>query len=73
MLAKYLNPILLPLATNELTLTFKIDFAEEVVNYNQTLTLPPMMLSHYLPTSIWKKLLRTVSTIYSPIIFIVVN
>ena len=32
-----------------------------------------LMLSRYLQTSLWKKLLRTVSTIYSPIIFIVVK
>ena len=34
MLAKYLNPILSPLTTNEFTVKNFFDFAEEVVNYN---------------------------------------
>ena len=34
MLAKYLNPILSPLTTNEFTAKISFDFAEEVVNYH---------------------------------------
>ena len=63
---KYLNPILSPLTTNEFTVKNTFDFAKEVIWL-------ALMLSRYLPTSIWKKLWRTVSTIYSPIIFIVAN
>ena len=37
MLAKYLNPILSPLTTNEFTLKNSFDFAEEVVNYDYKL------------------------------------
>ena len=37
MLAKYLNPILLPLTTNEFTMKNSLDFAEEVFNYDHNL------------------------------------
>ena len=37
LLAKYLNPILSPLTTNELTVKNSFDFAEEVVNYDHNL------------------------------------
>ena len=37
MLAKYLNPILSPLTTNEFTAKISFDFAEEVVNYHDNL------------------------------------
>ena len=36
-LAKYLNPILSPLTTNEFTVKNSFDFAEEVVNYDHNL------------------------------------
>ena len=36
-LAKYLNPILSPLTTNEFTVKNYFDFAEEVVNYDHNL------------------------------------
>ena len=36
-LAKYLNPILSPLTTNEFTAKNSFDFAEEVVNYDHNL------------------------------------
>ena len=36
-LAKYLNPILSPLTTNEFTVKNSSDFAEEVVNYDHNL------------------------------------
>ena len=36
-LAKYLNPILLPLTTNEFTVKISFDFAVEVVNYDHNL------------------------------------
>ena len=37
LLAKYLNPILSPLTTNEFTVKNSFDFAEEVVNYDHNL------------------------------------
>ena len=37
LLAKYLNPILSPLTTNEFTMKNSFDFAEEVVNYDHNL------------------------------------
>ena len=37
MLAKYINPILLPLTDNEFTVKNSINFAEEVVNYDHNL------------------------------------
>ena len=37
MSAKYLNPILSPLANNEFTVKNSFDFAEEVVNYDHNL------------------------------------
>ena len=37
LLAKYLNPILSPLMTNEFTVKNSFDFAEEVVNYDHNL------------------------------------
>ena len=37
MLAKYLSPILSPLANNEFTVKISFDFAEEVVNYDHNL------------------------------------
>ena len=37
LLAKYLNPILSPLTTNEFTVKNSFDFAEEVVNYDHKL------------------------------------
>ena len=37
MLAKYLNPILSPLTTNEFTVKNSFDFVEEVVNYDHKL------------------------------------
>ena len=37
MLAKYLNPILSLLTTNEFTAKISFDFAEEVVNYHDNL------------------------------------
>ena len=37
MLAKYLNPILSPLTTNEFTVKNSFDFAEEAVNYDHNL------------------------------------
>ena len=36
-LAKFLNPILSPLTTNEFTVKNSLDFAEEVVNYDDNL------------------------------------
>ena len=36
LLAKYLNPILSPLTTNEFTVKSNFDFAEEVVSYDHT-------------------------------------
>ena len=37
MLAKYLNPILSPLTTNEFTVKTSFDFTKEVANYNHNL------------------------------------
>ena len=37
MLAKYLNPILSPITTNEFTVKNSFDFAEEVFNYDHNL------------------------------------
>ena len=37
MLAKYLNPILLPLTTNKFTIKNSFDFSKEVVNYDHNL------------------------------------
>ena len=73
LLAKYLNPILSPLTTNEFTVKNSLILLKKLAIMIITLTWLALMLSRYLPTSLWKKLLRTVSTIYSPIIFIVVN
>ena len=71
MLAKYLNPILLPLTTNEFNVKNYFDFAEEVVNYDHIRTA--WILSRYLQTFLWIKILKTVSMIYSRINFIAVN
>ena len=73
MLAKYLNRILSPLTTNEFTIKNSFDFAEEVVNYDHNFCMANLNVERYLRTSLWKKLLRTVSAICSPVIFIVVN
>ena len=67
--------------TSEFIVKNYFDFAEEVANYDHNLYMAgldveswlALILSGYLPTSLWKKLLRTVSTIYSPINVLVVN
>ena len=71
MLAKYLNPILLPLTTNEFNVKNYFDFAGEVVNYDHIRIA--WILSRYLQTFLWIKILKTVSMIYSRINFIAVN
>ena len=68
--------------TSEFIVKNYFDFAEEVANYDHNHYMAgldveswwlALILSGYLPTSLWKKLLRTVSTIYSPINVLVVN
>ena len=71
MLAKYLNPILLPLTSNEFNVKNYFDFDEEVVNYDHIRIA--WILSRYLQTFFWIKTLKTVSMIYSRINFIAVN
>ena len=71
MLAKYLNPILLPLTSNEFNVKNYFDFDEEVVNYDHIRIA--WILSRYLQTFLWIKILKTVSMIYSRINFIAVN
>ena len=71
MLAKYLNPILLPLTSNEFNVKNYFDFAEEVVNYDHIRIA--WILSRYLQTFLWIKILKTLSMIYSRINFIAVN
>ena len=44
MLAKYLNPILSPLTTNEFAVKNSFDFAEEVVNYDHNLYMASLYL-----------------------------
>ena len=60
MLPKYLNPILSSLTTNEFTVKNFFVFSEEVDNYDHNIYMASMMLSCYLRTFLWKKLLRTV-------------
>ena len=43
-LAKYLNPILSPLTTNEFTVKNSFDFAEEVVNYDHNLYMASLYI-----------------------------
>ena len=64
LLVKYLNPILSPLTTN--------GFAEEVVNYDYNLYMARLDVES-LFTNIPLDHTVKMSTIYSPIIFIVVN
>ena len=64
LLAKYLNPILSPLTAN--------GFAEEVVNYDYNLYMARLD-AESLFTNIPLEHTVKMSTIYSPIIFIVVN
>ena len=73
LLAKFLNPILSSITINEFTVKNSFDFAEEVPNYDHNLYMASLDVERYLRTSLWKKLLRTVSTTYSVTIFIIVN
>ena len=73
LLAKWLNHILSPLTTNELTIKSLLILLKKLSITIITFTWLALMLSRYVPTPLWKKLLRTVPTIYSPIIFIKVN
>ena len=73
LLAKWLNHILSPLTTNELTTKSLLILLKKLSITIITFTWLALMLSRYVPTPLWKKLLRTVPTIYSPIIFIKVN
>ena len=73
MLAKYLNPILSPITTKEFTVKNSFDFAEENVNYDHNLYIAGLEVESLFTNISLEELLRNVSTIYSPIIFIVVN
>ena len=73
LLAKYLNLLFSPLTTNEFTVKNYFDFAEEVVNYDHNLHMVCFDIELLFTNIPLKKLLRTLSTIYFPIIFIVVN
>ena len=72
MLAKYLNPILSPLAINEFTLKNYFDFAEEIVNYDHKLYVASLDVESLFANI---PLAETIKSCVndSPIIFIVVN
>ena len=71
--ATYLKPILSQITTNDFIVKKSLILLKKLSIMIITCRWLAWMLSHYLRTSLWKKLLRTMSTMYSPIIFIVVN
>ena len=73
MLAKYRNPLLSLLTTNEFTVTNYFDFPEKLSITIITFIWVALMLSCYLPRSLWKKLFTILSTINSSTALIVVN
>ena len=63
-LAKFLNPILSPLTSNEFAVKSSFDLLKKLSNIILTCIWLARMLSRYLRTSLWKELLRTVSTAF---------
>ena len=73
LLAKYLNPILSPLTTNEFTVRNSFDFAKEVVNYDHIFYMASLDVEPLFTNIPLEETIKNCVNDFSPISFIMVN